>query len=287
MNEENSGVVQQEEAAPASDLDNIATDEVRDTPAEQEEETQEQPAAEGETADSEPEQHEDQIPNDVWKTARQRAKSEAAKRYDREVMKRCAGKVNPITGKPITTMKEYWDAIDAQENIRHRAAVQKATSGMSAEQAAAIREVIENDPEKARLQSRVDEMERNTARLMADEQLNNDVRELSKLDPSIKSVDDLSRVPEFGEIVSLVQSGATLVNAYKIARYNSAVAQSEQSGRQAAINAARGKNHLAAHGGSVTKGGQKAIPADWLARHRDQFPDKSLDELTKLYNETL
>ena len=285
MDEEMSGVVQQEEAAPATDLDNIATDDVQETPAEQEEVTQEQPAAEDAPEEQEPEQP--QIPNDVWKAARLRAQEEAARRYDREVAKRCAGKANPITGKPITTMKEYWDALDAQAEVRRRAAIEQATKNVSSEQAAAIRKIIENDPEKARMKQQLDEINRQTIEWRAAEEMNKDIQELSKIDPSIKSADDLSRMEGFDQIVSLCQRGLSLVDAYKITHYDSAVSASERSGRQAAINAARSKNHLAKHGGNSSPGNMKAIPAKQLAFFKEQFPDKSMDELTKLYNQTI
>lgn len=285
MDEEMSGVVQQEEAAPATDLDNIATDDVQDTPAEQEEVTPEQPAAEEAPEEQEPEQP--QIPNDVWKAARLRAENEASRRYDREVAKRCAGKTNPITGKPITTMKEYWDALDAQAEVRRRAAIEQATKNVSSEQAAAIREIIENDPEKARMKEQLDEINRRTIEWRAEEEMSKDIKELSKIDPSIKSADDLSRMEGFDQIVSLCQRGLSLVDAYKITHYDSAVSASERSGRQAAINAARGKSHLSAHGGNPTPTNQKAIPEAWISRLKEQFPDKNMEQLTKLYNETL
>lgn len=285
MDEEMSGVVQQEEAAPETDLDNIATDDAQETPAEQEEVNQEQPAAEEAPAEQEPEQPE--IPNGVWKTARLRAQEEAARRYDREVAKRCAGKTNPITGKPITTMKEYWDALDAQAEVRRRAAIEQATKNVSADQAAAIREIIENDPEKARMKEQLDEITRQTIEWRATEEMNRDIQELSKIDPSIKSADDLSRLEGFDQIVSLCQRGLSLVDAYKITHYDSAVSASERSGRQAAINAARGKSHLSAHGGNPTPKNQKAIPENWISRLKEQFPDKNMEQLTKLYNETL
>lgn len=286
MDEEMSGVVQQEEAAPASDLDNIAQDQPEAREKQPETETAAEVEEEGPET-TEPEQKEEPIPNSVWKAARKRAEADANKRFDSEVARRCAGMKNPITGSPITTMKEYWDALDAQAELRRRAAIDQATKNVGAEQAAAIRQILENDPEKARMKARLDDLEHREIETRASAQLEKDVRELSKIDPAIRSMDDLSRLPEFGEIVSLVQSGATLANAYKIARYDAAVTASEKSGRQAAINAARGKTHLASHGGNPTPGNQKAIPADWVSMMKDQFPGKSMDELTKLYNQTL
>lgn len=284
MDEElNGGVVEQEEAAPASDLDNIAQDE----PVEQEPdpETVEESAEEPEQEPERPGRED--IPNHVWAAARKRAEAEEKARVDREFARRCEGKKNPLTGQPIRTMQEYWAAIDAQNELRRQRAIEAATKGIDAQQAAAIREALTNDPEKARMKARIDDLERREIANSAAVALENDLRELSKIDPSIKNVHDLEVLPEFGDIVELVKKGYSLGDAYKVTRYDQVRSASEKSGRQAAINAARSKNHLAKHGGNSAPGNMKAIPAKQLAFFKEQFPDKSMDELTKLYNQTI
>ena len=284
MDEElNGGVVEQEEAAPASDLDNIAQDEPVEQEPDQEtvEESAEEPEQEPERPSGE------DIPNHVWAAARKRAEAEEKARVDREFARRCEGKKNPLTGQPIRTMQEYWAAIDAQNELRRQRAIEAATKGIDAQQAAAIREALTNDPEKARMKARIDDLERREIANSAAVALENDLRELSKIDPSIKNVHDLEVLPEFGAIVELVKKGYSLGDAYKVTRYDQVRSASEKSGRQAAINAARSKNHLAKHGGNSAPGNMKAIPEKQLAFFKEQFPDKSMDELTKLYNQTI
>lgn len=286
MDEElNGGVMQQEEAAPASDLDNIA----QDTPVEQEPEpapeAAEEPAQEPEQEPAQPEQGE--IPNHVWAAARRRAEAEERARVDREFARRCEGKKNPVTGQPIRTMAEYWAAIDAQNELRRQQAIAAATRGIDVQQAAAIRDALSNDPEKARMKARLDELERREIQNSAAVALENDLRELSKIDPSIRNVHDLEALPEFGGIVDLVKRGYSLGDAYKVMRYDQVQSASEKSGRQAAINAARSKNHLAAHGGNAAPGKMKAIPSEMVGFLKEQFPGKTMDELTKLYNQCM
>ena len=283
MDEEMSGVMQQEEAAPATDLDNINPDAGYDA-------EQEQPQQETEPQEQPPEQQEEpqeQIPNHVWAAARKRAEREAQTRIDQEFARRCAGAKNPRTGKPITNAREYWEAIDAQNEMRREAALRQATKNADAQQLSAIRDIIQNDPEKAQMRAELAELKRTEIVNTAVAQLEADLREVGKLDPAIKTQADLEKLPEYSNILALVQAGYTLPNAYKVVRYDSAVQASEKSGRQAAINAARGKSHLAAHGGNATPGKNKSIPADRLSWYKDMFPDKSMDELTKLYNQTL
>lgn len=278
MDEElNGGVVQQEEAAPATDVDNI--DSVSDETAETDSTVQE---------DTEPaKEPEETIPNHVWATSRKRAEEEAKSKYDREIARRCAGKVNPLTGKPITTMDDYWAAIDAQNEIRRRAAVEQAAKGMDAQQAAALRDAVLNDPEKVKMKARLDELEQRELRSQAQAAIENDIRELSKIDPAIKNIDDLLSLPEYPGIENLVQRGYSIVDAYKVQRFETAMTNSAKSGKQAAINAAKSKTHLAAHGGTGTGKGQKSIPESMVSALKDQFPGKTMDELTKLYNMSL
>lgn len=287
MDEEMSGVMQQEEAAPATDLDNINPDagyDVEQEQPQQETEPQEQPKEQPPEQQEEPQE---QIPNRVWAAARKRAEQEAQTRIDREFARRCAGAKNPRTGQPITNAREYWEAIDAQNEMRREAALRQATKNADAQQLSAIRDIIQNDPEKVRMRAELDELKRAETVNAAVAQLDADLREVGKLDPAIKTQADLEKLPEYNDILALVQAGYTLPNAYKVVRYDSAVQASEKSGRQAAINAARGKNHLAAHGGNATPGKSKSIPADRVSWYKDMFPDKSMDELTKLYNMTL
>lgn len=275
MDEElNSGVMQQEEAAPAPDVDNIdsVSDETDSTVQE----------------DTEPDKEsEETIPNHVWATSRKRAEEEAKSKYDREIARRCAGKVNPLTGKPITTMDDYWAAIDAQNEMRRRAAVEQAAKGMDAQQAAALRDAVLNDPEKAKMKARLDELEQRELRSQAQAAIENDIRELSKIDPAIKNIDDLLSLPEYPGIENLVQRGYSIVDAYKVQRFETALTNSAKSGKQAAINAAKSKTHLAAHGGTGTAKGQKAIPENMVSALKEQFPGKTMDELTRLYNMSL
>ena len=89
-----------------------------------------------------------------------------------------------------------------------------------------------------------------------------------KLEPGLKSVADLANMENFGEIVNLVQNkGLDMVTAYKAVNYGKAVQSGTAAGRQAAINAARGKGHLASHGGANMPGKEKTRVAGCLRKH--------------------
>ena len=115
-------------------------------------------------------------------------------------------------------------------------------------------------------------------------QINAELAEIQKLDPSIKDLNDLS------EEVAYVQStgGAiNLLNAYKILNFGKVSEGKQAALKQAAINQAKGKQHLAPVNGVATPDEGVEIPSDVLSMWKETFPDKSNAELKKLYNKTL
>lgn len=245
-------------------------------------ETTEQPedAPEQEAEPSEPE-----ISNDVWATARRRSEREAQERIDRRFAQRFAGYKNPKTGAPIRSADDYFAAMDAQAEMQRQRAIEQATANQSAEQREALRRILDNDPEKARLNARVEELEHARVNDEAQAAFQRDFTELQRLEPGLKTTDDLAKLENFDKIVELVQNkGLDMVTAYKAVNYGKAVQSGTAAGRQAAINAARGKGHLASHGGANMPGKEKTMSSGMLAKAHEYFPDKSDEELQKLYN---
>lgn len=79
--------------------------------------------------------------------------------------------------------------------------------------------------------------------------LNEEMRIIGTLDPAVKSLADLKAQPEFGRFDRLVKSGLAISDAYKLACFDRLGRQQAAAARQAAINALRGKEHLAPVGG--------------------------------------
>ncbi len=238
--------------------------------------------------EQEAEPQEPEISNDVWATARRRSEREAQERIDRRFAQRFAGYKNPKTGAPIRSADDYFAAMDAQAEMQRQRAIEQATANQSAEQREALRRILDNDPEKARLNARVEELEHARVNDEAQAAFQRDFTELQRLEPGLKTTDDLAKLENFDKIVELVQSkGLDMVTAYKAVNYGRAVQTGNAAGRQAAINAARGKTHLAAHGGTGQPSNLKPIPDNMRGMLKDAFPGKSEEELTKLYNQTL
>lgn len=228
---------------------------------------------------------EPEIPNNVWAIARQRSEREAQQRVDRQFAQRFAGYKNPETGAAIHSMQDYFDAMDAQNRIARQRALEQATANQSAEQRAALKQLLENDPEKAQLKQDLQELKAAQQNEKAQAAFNADFAELQKLEPGLKTANDLEKLENFDKIVQLVQkNGLDMVTAYKAVNYGRATQASQAAGKQAAINAVRGKTHLAAHGGQAQPGNQKVMNAGFLEKAREMFPEKSDAELQKLYN---
>lgn len=274
------------------ELENGVTESVADsetnleeTAAEETTQQVEEPAQE--SAAEEPAK-EPEIPDSVWAIARKRSEREAQARIDRQIAQRFGQYKNPATGKNIATLDDYFAAMDAQAEQSRQEAIDRMTANQSREQQEALRQILANDPEKRRLNARVQELEQKQLDEQAGAAFNRDFAELQKLEPALKTVNDLEKLDGFDKIVQLVQEkGLDMVTAYKAVNYGRAVQSGTEAGRQAAINAARGKGHLAAHGGAAEQNTLKPIPADMREMLKNAFPGKSEEALTKLYNDTL
>ena len=107
-----------------------------------------------------------------------------------------------------------------------------------------------------------------------------DVLALSEIDTSIKTLND---IPD--EVIKkAMTSGMNLVDAYKIVNFGKVSTAKREAIQQAAINAAKGKQHMTPVDGVATNDGLKDIPIDELGKWKAFFPDASADELRKKYN---
>lgn len=256
---------------------NLEETAVEETPQEAQEPAQESAAEE---PAKEPE-----IPDSVWAIARKRSEREAQARIDRQIAQRFGQYKNPATGKNIATLDDYFAAMDAQAEQSRQEAIDRMTANQSREQQEALRQILANDPEKRRLNARVQELEQKQLDEQAGAAFNRDFAELQKLEPTLKTVNDLEKLNGFDKIVQLVQEkGLDMVTAYKAVNFGRATQASQAAGKQAAINAAKGKNHLAAHDGQAQPGTQKVMSESMLHLAKEAFPDKSDAEIQKLYN---
>ena len=236
----------------------------------------EEPEEDGES-DDEPQ---DPDANAQFAAARRRAEAEfkaELERRDAEYARRFKDVVNPITGLPIKSEKDYFEALDAQETLRLNEQVQSAGIDPSV-----IEQMIARSPMVAQANMILETQRRNEAdRLIAE-----GVAEISKIDPDIKSLQDIPQ-EQMPRIIERVKAGLSLSDAYKIENMDKLIGKSNDAATQRAINNAKNKNHLNTHSGISDNENLQEIPSEALEAWKMAYPELSYKELRKKYNDTL
>lgn len=216
--------------------------------------------------------------NARYAAARRAAEAEK-KMTDSRFAKLFGGHTNPITGKPIQSAQDYLDALEAQQQSERMKELEK--NGVNPQ---LLNEAIMNSPiMKQAQQYMADQNQKNAAA-----QLEKDLKVISAIDPTIKSLDDLAAQENFSDIMDLVKKhNLTVDMAYKLANMDKITQKRTDAAKQAAINQAKGLQHM-----SPTTGGSKGdaaldIPAADLGRWKQMFPEATEKELKEKYNRVL
>ncbi|MBQ8248264.1 MAG: hypothetical protein IJY93_00060 [Clostridia bacterium] len=193
------------------------------------------------------------------------------------------GLQDPYTGKPIRTKEEYdayRNADSAQKKrdfMRENNMDERAYNSMIGElpEVRAAREAAE----RARI------AEQNAARERAKTQLDEQIREIGTLDPSIKSIDDLTKDASYPAVFEMIKKGYKPVDAYRIANFDKLTKNASEAARQTVLNNQSGKEHLVQ---TTQRGtGIASVPADVRQMYRDLDPDMSDADIAKDYERYL
>ena len=258
------------------------TGEEESEPAEPtEEETEAEVEETGEnTGDAEPETQSAEE-NARYAAIRRRAEEDAKRRYETEmsamnqrIAAMCEGVTHPVTGRPISTMEEYVDALGAQQRLAREKELEEKGIDPSI-----IDRMIAENPVVMEAQ----QVLHNAREQEAGAAIQRDLAEISKYDPSIKSVQDLAELPNFLEMVERVERGANLVEAYKMVNFDNFIAHTNEAARQQAINQMRGKSHLTSQGKGVdTANDDVEVPAEIMSSWKAEGKtEKQIRELYK------
>lgn len=251
-------------------------------------EVEETDAIETDSTDTDAEHTEVQSAEDNAKyaAARRRAEQEFAERQrleDLEYERRFKDYENPITHQPIRSRKDYFDALDAQERLQFE---QNLASGNVDAKTLDnyIQRQVENNPVVQQAQAL---MEQNKMSQI-ENSITNDVKAIQKLNPNVKSIDDVVNAENAPQIISYVRNGMSLVDAYKLANFDALMTNKTNASKQAAINTMKGTQHLNSTTG-VSAGDDSGveIPQSELGQWRRAYPELSLKELRKKYNRVL
>lgn len=202
--------------------------------------------------------------NARYAAIRRRAEEDARRKYEDElgavnqqIAALCEGVTHPVTGQPITNMREYVDALNAQQRIaREKELKDKGVDPTM------IDRMIETNPVVMQAKQVIEQ----SKLTQAENALQNDLAEISKYDPEIKGINDLSAQPNFPDILDRVQRGASLIDAYKMVNFDKFMQHTNDAARQQAINQMRGKAHLPSQpNGVATADDEVEVPAEIMS----------------------
>lgn len=216
--------------------------------------------------------------------ASMRRELEAAKRQQQEIdamyARQYGGYTNPETGQPITSAKDYFEAMEAQERMQMRAQLQESNIDPRV-----IDNMIANSPAVRQAQAVTAEL--NSYR--ATQMLNDDFKKVLAFDSTKQSEEDILNDPSYMSVIDYVQRhpGTRFDEAYKIVNFERLTSSKGDAAKQAVINQIKSKNHLST-GTSVDVGdSEDEIPASLVEHYKELFPEKNMKELKALYNNTL
>lgn len=109
--------------------------------------------------------------------------------------------------------------------------------------------------------------------------------EINRLDPSVRSFDDLKKLPTFPEFDRMVRRGYTLSDAFRLANFDRLRQQYALASAQEARNSIHSRSHLRASSGHAGDA-PAAVPADILAQYRALNPGVSDAEIRKHWERT-
>lgn len=211
---------------------------------------------------------------DTLKQIREAADAAARARMD-EIIK-SMNLVNPRTKERLQSYAD-WEAYNSQVQAEQRERAMKKL-GMNEQE---YREFIQNDPDVRAMSEAAKQAQNNAARVALDDQ----IRQLHELDPSINNVRDLGKMPNYPRFYELVKRNhLSLVDAYKLVNMDKLTQRNVEASRQAARNAEAAKAHLTktAQRGSAT--GEVTVPKGVQEIYKGLDPSITQAEMQRDYS---
>lgn len=191
------------------------------------------------------------------------------------------GMKNTITGAPITSMEELqaW-----QQDMRKAQLEKDLKAGKITPEV--LNQMIEDHPmvQKANeIRQQQETAQNQQAQAEARARIDGEIAEIGKMDPTIKSVQNLLDMPKAKEFYAYVQKGYSFLDAYKLTHFEEITQRNAEAARQQAQAAARGKEHLTVTGNSRNTGAA-TVPAAEMQLYRMLNPGVSEADIQKHFN---
>lgn len=220
----------------------------------------------------------DQAVNAALETERQRSAQ------DLEAFFTGMGIKNTFTGAPIKTMAEFnaWKSQYDADQFGKDLKAGKATPEQ-------FTQMIDNHPVVKQAQQVINqnlEAQRQQSQAAAQQRVDADLVEISKLNPQIKTVADLLAMPKAEEFKAHVARGNDFLSAYKLACFEELTQAKAERAAQQAVNQSRGKDHLVSSSGTGSAG-SASVPSNVMAMYRAFNPKATDAEIRSHYNKTM
>lgn len=191
------------------------------------------------------------------------------------------GMKNTYTGEQIKTMDQFnsWKQQFDAEQLDKDLKAGKAT----AEQ---LQQMISNHPVVQQAQQVIEQTQREqqAQQAAADQaRIDDQLAQIQKLNPQIKSVADLLTMPKADTFKEFVAKGNDFISAYRLTFFEELTDRKAEAAKQQAINNSRGKDHLQAVGGARGSGAL-TVPAREMAMYRAFNPNATEAEIQAHYN---
>lgn len=266
--EEGESVTESEVAEPAEDATEASEEESSTEESTEVEESNVQSAEE----------------NAKYAAARRRAEAEFSQRQqamDAEFARRFEGYENPITHQPIRNQRDYFEALDAQERLKELS--ERGIDPQMFEDM--VNRQVQNNPVVQQAQMVMQAAQESQVQ----NKLAEDMKVISKLNPNLKTAEDVMNLPDAQDLISLVKNnGLSLADAYKLRHMDEILAGKSASAKQAALNTMNGTSHLNQTDSLAnSEDGMVEIPQNELAQWKRAFPHATAAELKQKYNRQL
>lgn len=187
--------------------------------------------------------------------------------------------MNPYTGQPITTRAEYEAYRERFEADQKAKLMEKA--GITQEEFQAfvqgLPEVRAARQAKAEAEAAARQAREQEAKARVDEQL----RQIQAIDPTVKELGDLAKLDTYPKLYDMVKRGYSILDAYRLANYDTLTQRAAEASRKAAINSVQSKQHLKAT--ESRGGGAIPVPDSVLEEYRALNPGATKEEIQKHY----
>lgn len=229
-----------------------------------------------------------------WKT--QENANFAARRREEEVQRRIneavaaardalvkeafEGQTNPFTQKPFENAADY----DA-----YRAEFQKQQFKDAGLTEAQLDQLIQQNPVVQRANQIMQEraaQEAEEQRQRGQQQLNDEIKMISQIDPSVKTIEDVLALENFAAIQGRVDRGYSLIDAYRLENMDKIVAKQKAAAKQETLNRINGKQHMK-QTGNAGAGIDVHVPADVMEMYHVMNPRMTDAQIRKHYASTL